>query len=326
VKQIFITGAAGFIGSTLADALLAQGKQVVGWDNFSTGQPKFIEAARANPNFKLIEGDNLDLPSLTAAMRGCDTVFHLAAIAGVSSYDRLPLRTFDVNLEGTRNVLDAALQLGVRRVINFSTSEVYGAHALHVDEGSPTVQGPAAQARWIYAVSKLAGDHLALAYYREHGLPVVSIRPFNIYGPRQVGEGAVQSFSLRALRGEPLVISGDGSQLRAWCYVEDFVDGVLRASRTPEAIGKIFNLGNPHCTVSVLKLAELVRIASGRDVPLVHRERDDAEVELRIPNIDRARHVLGWSPQIGLEDGIDRAVGWYRQVLMDAPLLLAAEA
>jgi UDP-glucose 4-epimerase len=322
--RILVTGGAGFIGSWLCQALLDT-HEVVVFDNLRRDALRYSPVAQ-HPWLRVIQGDVLDAEAVQAAMAGCDTVFHLAAIAGVSSYARIPVRTFEVNLLGTRHVLEAARRLGVRRVVNLSTSEVYGAHAFRVDEESPTSLGPVSQPRWIYAVSKLAGEHLALAYSREHGVPVVSVRPFNVYGPRQVGEGAIQTFALRALRGEPLEVRGDGSQVRAWCYVSDFVDGLLRAGREPEAVGKTFNLGNPSSTITVLGLAELVRRVSGAEVPIVFREQASAEVELRIPNVERACRLLGWSPRVGLEEGVSRAVAWYRQVLADAPALLNERA
>src|SRR5262249_34779093 len=150
---------------------------------------------------------------------------------------------------------------GIDRLVDFSTSEVFGSYAFRVQEGDVTSLGAVGESRGTYAVSKLATGHLAHNYYKEFGLPSVSIRPFNIYGPRQVGQGAIHAFVVRALRGEDLVVHNDGAQIRAWCYIDDIIDGVLLALEKPSAIGQAFNIGNPRSVVTVHNLAqEIVRL------------------------------------------------------------------
>ena len=169
----------------------------------------------------------LDSAAVRQAMEGCDAVIHLASIAGVDTVLRNPVLTMRVSLLGTMNVLEAAAAKGgIKRVIDFSTSEVFGRYAYNVTEWDATTLGAVGEARWTYAVAKLATEHLAMNYWKQYQLPACSIRPFNIYGPRQVGEGAVHHFIVRALRGEPLQVHNDGSQIRAWCYVDDIVDGI----------------------------------------------------------------------------------------------------
>src|SRR5213079_3166998 len=162
-----------------------------------------------------------------------------------------PVRTMRVNLIGTYNVLEAALATKetVERLIEFSTSEVFGTYAFRVDETSATTQGSVGEARWTYAVSKLAGEHMAHAYHQEFGLPTASVRPFNVYGPGQIGGGAIRAFIEAALAGHDLTIHGDGSQIRAWCYVDDMVEALLLALERDEAVGETFNIGNA-CSTS----------------------------------------------------------------------------
>ena len=210
-------------------------------------------------------------------------------------------------------MLEAALaQGGIERFIDFSTSEVFGSYAYRVREGDVTSLGAVGEARWTYAVSKLATEHLAHNYYMQYGLPACSIRPFNIYGPGQVGEGAIHRFIVRALRGEDLEIHNDGSQIRAWCYVDDIVDAVLLCLERAEAVGKAFNIGNPRSVCTIYDLArQIVRLTGSRS-QLRFVEWAHTDVELRVPNIDKARALLGYEPKVDLEEGLLRTIEWYR--------------
>jgi nucleoside-diphosphate-sugar epimerase len=246
-------------------------------------------------------------------MQGCQIVVHLAAIAGVDTVLKMPVTTMKVNIIGTYNVLEAALQEpGVERLVDFSTSEVFGTFAYKVQEGDVTSLGAVGEARWTYAVSKLATEHLAHNYHKQYGLPALSIRPFNIYGPGQVGEGAIHRFIVQALRNEDLTIHRDGSQIRAWCYVDDIVDGVLLCLGKPEAVGQVFNIGNPRSVVTVYNLAQQVVRLSGARSRLIFVDWPYVDVELRVPNIDKARQLLGYEPKVDLEEGLLRTIEWYR--------------
>jgi len=167
------------------------------------------------------------------------------------------------------------------------------------------------EARWTYAVSKLATEHLALNYHKQYGLPALSVRPFNIYGPNQVGEGAVHHFIVRALKNEPLVVHNDGSQIRSWCYIDDIVDGILVTLERPEAVGHAFNIGNPRATVTIYNLAALIIRLSGSASSIETVKWDFPDVELRIPNINKAREILGFEPSVDLDDGLLRTIDWY---------------
>src|SRR5579883_2484347 len=192
-------------------------------------------ALASHPNFAFHVGDVLDVARVAELARGASHIVHAAAIAGVDTVLQSPVRTMRVNVIGTYNVLEAAVatKATVERLIEFSTSEVFGSYAYKVDEEHVTTQGSVGEARWTYAVSKLAGEHMAHAYHDELHLPAVSVRPFNVYGPGQIGGGAIRAFIEGALAGRNLTIHGDGSQIRAWLYVDDMVEGLLLALEHP---------------------------------------------------------------------------------------------
>jgi nucleoside-diphosphate-sugar epimerase len=312
-KRILIPGGGGFIGTTISERLVGD-NQIVILDNGYRDALRHTGLAE-HKNVTVIRGDVLNYQDVLSAMEGCQVVIHLAAIAGVPDVFRRPTMTMKVPLLGTYHVLEAALQRGVERLIDFSTSEVFGSYAYRVQEADVTSLGAVGEARWTYAVSKLATEHLAHNYYKEFGLPTVSIRPFNIYGPRQVGSGAVHEFVMRALRGEDLVVHNDGSQIRAWCYVDDIVDGVLLAATRPEAVGHAFNIGNPRCVITVYNLArEIIRL-TGSNSAIRFEKMNNADVELRVPSIAKARELLGYEPRIDLDEGLARTIDWYRGLI-----------
>jgi nucleoside-diphosphate-sugar epimerase len=310
---VLITGGAGFIGSHLVERLTAGGRNRVRvLDTFRRDALRPAGLDRL-PGVELIEGDVMDAAAVRRAVDGTDHIIHLASIAGVDTVMRMPALTMRISLLGTANVLDAALATGgCRRFIDFSTSEVFGRFAYHVTEFDVTTLGAVGEARWTYAVAKLATEHLAMTYHRQHGFPAVSIRPFNIYGPRQVGEGAVHHFIVRALKGEPLTVHNDGAQIRAWCYVDDIVDAVERVLTDERAVGHSFNIGNPRSTVTIYNLArEVVRLSSsGSRIEFV--KWDHPDVELRVPAVGKARELLDWSAKVDLEEGLLRTIYWYR--------------
>jgi nucleoside-diphosphate-sugar epimerase len=313
-RRILITGGAGFIGSHLVERL-APRNEVVILDNLRRNA--LAEAGLdAHPHVQLVVGDVLDAAAVRRAAEGCDAVIHLASIAGVDTVIQNPVLTMQVCLQGTMNVLEAVAASGaITRFIDFSTSEVFGRYAYNVTEWDATTLGAVGEARWTYAVAKLATEHLAMNYHKQHGLPAVSIRPFNIYGPRQVGMGAVHHFIVRALKGEPLEIHNDGAQIRAWCYVDDIVEGLLLCLTRDEAVGHAFNIGNPRSTLTIYNLArEIVRLSSSSS-PIQFVRWPQADVELRIPNIEKAKELLGFVARVDLEEGLLRTIHWYRRKL-----------
>jgi UDP-glucose 4-epimerase len=314
-KRVFITGGAGFIGTTLARELVER-NTVVAFDNLHRDALAATGLAD-HENFTLIQGDVLDAAAVRDAARGATHVVHCAAIAGVDTVLESPVRTMRVNVIGTYNVLEAALATGttVERFVDFSTSEVFGTHAFRVQEGQVSTIGSVGEARWTYAVSKLAGEHMAHAYHDELGLPTVTVHPFNVYGPGQIGGGAIRAFIETVLRGNELVIHGDGSQIRAWCYVTDMVSGVLACLERPEAVGQAFNIGNPRSAVTIYDLAQRIKRLMHYDGEIVFQPLHYADVELRIPNVEKARELLGWEPQVELDDGLQKTIAWYRERL-----------
>jgi len=309
-RTIFITGGAGFIGSTLAGRLV-QANRVVIYDNLARNSLKGRSFA-GHPNLQLIEGDILDAEALTRAMAGADIIVHCAAIAGIDTVIQRPVSTMRVNMVGSANVLEAASKLSrCDRVVCFSTSEVFGQHAFRSTETDRTVMGAVGEARWTYAVSKLAEEHLALAYYHEQWLPTTVVRPFNVYGPGQVGEGALRTFVQRAIEDEPIEIHGDGTQIRAWCYVDDMVDGVLLAMTCPKAVGESFNIGNERAVTTIYGLANtVVRVLQSKST-IQFTRKDYVDVELRIPSVAKAKDLLGFSAKVDLDEGIEQTAAFY---------------
>lgn len=311
-KNIFITGGAGFIGSTLA-ARLADNNKITLFDNLARNTIQHTDLGK-HPNISLIQGDILDPASIASAIKGADMVVHAAAIAGIDTVIKSPVKTMEVNMIGTANVLRSAQQAGVSdRLIEFSTSEVFGSMAYRVSEENHAVAGSAGEARWVYAVSKLAGEHLTHAYYREYNLPAVTLRPFNVYGPGQTGEGAIQIFIRKALKNEPITIYGDGAQIRAWCFVDDMVDALMLALEKPEAIGESFNVGNARAVTTIFGLAETVCRVLNSSSEIVFKSPLSADIELRIPETKKAEKLLGYKAKVDLEEGIRRTAEWYRQ-------------
>lgn len=313
-QRIFLTGGAGFIGTALVRRLAEQNQCVV----YDLLRRNALGAAGLDKhsNVTLVQGDVRDHAALTKAMEGATHVIHLASIAGVDTVLKDPVLTMEIALEGTMNALRAARTVGkVKRFVDFSTSEVFGTHAYRVAEGDVTTLGAVGEARWTYAVAKLATEHLAHNYAKQYGLPTVSIRPFNIYGPGQVGEGAVHAFVVRALKGEPISIHNEGDQIRSWCYIDDIVDGILLSLENDNAIGHAFNIGNPRSTVTIYQLAQLVvRLANSRsEIKFV--PWNFADVELRIPDVKKAHELLNFRARVDLEDGLMRTIVWYREKL-----------
>jgi len=311
-KRIFVTGGAGFIGTTLARRLVEH-NDVVAFDNLHRDAVSGTDLLD-HPNYRLVEGDILDAGHLAEAARGATHFVHCAAIAGVDTVLQSPVRVMRVNMIGTFNALEAALATEgtLERFVDFSTSEVFGTHAFRVEEGQVSTIGSVGEARWTYAVSKLAGEHMAHAYHDELGLPTVTVHPFNVYGPGQIGGGAIRAFIEAPLAGRDLTIHGDGSQIRAWTYVTDMVSGVLACLEHEAAPGQTFNIGNPRSSVTVYDLAQRIKRLSGAPGEIVFQPLHYADVELRIPNVEKARTVLGWEPVVELDEGLEKTIAWYR--------------
>ena len=309
-KRIFLTGGAGFIGTKIIERLITDNEIVV-YDTFQRDSLA-NSILKEHPNITIIKGNVLDKNNVKKAIIGSQIIIHLAAIAGIDTVIKSPTSTMTVNFVGTSNVLESAKTLPtLERFIDFSTSEVYGSYAFKLGEEQCTTMGAVGAARWTYAISKLAAEHLAHGYHEEFHLPVTSIRPFNIYGPGQVGDGAIHNFIIRAIKNEDIIIHGDGDQIRSWCYVDDMVDAILLSLENPKAIGEVFNIGNPKGTITILSLAEkIIDIAKSKS-KIVFVPKPYVDVELRIPDIEKSKKVLKFNPKVDLNIGLMRTIQWY---------------
>ncbi|ALO15759.1 dTDP-glucose 4,6-dehydratase 2 [Salinivirga cyanobacteriivorans] len=314
-KKIFITGGAGFIANILISRLVEDNK-IIAFDNFHRDTLTDSEFAK-HANLEIVKGDVLDYNLVFESMKGADIVIHAAAIAGIDTVIKRPTHTMRVNMIGTSNVLEAAKEHKIQdRVVDFSTSEVFGSRAFKSAEEDETTSGTAGEARWTYAVSKLAGEHLSMAYYKEFKLPTVSVRPFNVYGPGQTGEGALQIFIKKALKNEDISIFGDGNQIRAWCYVDDFVEGLMRCIENHDAVGESFNIGNARAVVTIYGLAQTVLRVLNSKSKIIFKPALSADVELRIPSVEKADRILGFRAQHDLEYGIAQTAQWIERYLL----------
>jgi UDP-glucose 4-epimerase len=311
-KRIFTTGGAGFIATTLARRLVEQ-NEIVALDNLHRDALSATDLA-GHPNFEFHQTDVLDADAVRELAAGATHIVHCAAIAGVDTVLESPVRTMRVNLIGTYNVLEASVATldTLERLVDFSTSEVFGTHAYNVSEGQVSTIGSVGEARWTYAVSKLAGEHMAHAYHDELRVPTVTVRPFNVYGPGQIGGGAIRAFIEAALAGRDLTVRGDGSQIRAWCYVDDMVEAVRLCLEHRNAVGQSFNIGNPRSAVTIFDLAQRVKRLTGCPGDIVFAPLDYVDVELRIPNVTKAREEIGFEAKVELDDGLLKTIAWYR--------------
>lgn len=310
MKRILITGGGGFIGTHLAERL-CQDHEVVLLDSFRRNALSFAPWLKEHKNVSVIAADIRDAAAVSGALDGVGQVIHLAAIAGVSSYYREPLLTLETNILGTVNLLECVAGAGIEKLVYFSTSEVYGSDALFARENMPCVFGPLTDKRWVYATSKATGENFCLRYGEKHNFSCVVIRPFNVYGPRQVGEGAISNFLSAAVKKQPLKVYGDGSAIRSWCYVEDAVSAVLAVLANKDYTG-ILNIGNPREIETTLGLARRVaRLVPGTAIEYETVERQ--EVQARVPNIDLARSVLSWEPKVDLDEGLGKTLAWVKE-------------
>lgn len=313
-KRILLTGGAGFIGSTLVSRLYKDNEILI-YDNFSRDSLKYKNIK--SKNIQVVKGDVLDLDFLKKTTENFrpQMAVHLASIAGVDTVIRNPVRTLEVILIGTFNFLNSLRKYSgdLERVMDFSTSEVLGSYAYKSTELSNTNFAPVGEARWTYSVGKVAGEHLVHAFSKEHGYPSVTIRPFNIYGVGQVGEGAIHVFIKNAIKNKTIEIHGDGDQIRSWCYVDDMVDGMLLALTKKEAVGEIFNIGNPKGTITISSLAEKIVSICKSKSKIKYVPKNYVDVELRIPSIEKAKVLLGYNPKVDLNEGIRKTSIFYKK-------------
>jgi UDP-glucose 4-epimerase len=315
-----ITGGAGFVGSHLAERLLALGHEVLVLDNLSTGSINNIDQLKKSAGFSYVIDSVTNEPLLAEMIDRSDVVFHLAAAVGVKLIVEQPVHTIETNVHGTEVVLKHANKKK-KLVFIASTSEVYGKSAdVPFREAADLVLGPTAKHRWAYACSKMIDEFLALAYWKEKKLPVVVVRLFNTVGPRQTGQyGMVlPTFVRQALAGQPITVFGDGTQSRSFTYVGDVVDALIALAAEPKAIGDVFNIGNTD-EICIRDLAERVKTATGSKSPIHYIPYDQAyeagfeDMPRRVPDISKLANLIGYEPKVGLTEIIERVINHTRE-------------
>jgi len=318
--RVLITGGAGFIGSHLAEALLATGHQVTVLDNLSTGAMENIEHLKDHQGFRYVIDSVTNEPVLAELIDGADVVFHLAAAVGVKLIVEAPVHTIETNVHGTEVVLKHANKKK-KLVVIASTSEVYGkSTAVPFREDTDLVMGPTTKHRWAYACSKAIDEFLALAYWKERKLPVIIVRFFNTVGPRQTGRYGmvIPNFVRQGLAGQPITVHGDGTQTRSFCFVGDVVDALLRLVAEPRAVGEVFNVGNTQ-EISIMALAEKVRDLTGGRSEIVTIPYDQAyeagfeDMPRRVPDLAKISHLVGYAPEVGLDEILERVVDHFQK-------------
>lgn len=312
-KTILITGGAGFIGSSLAERLV-NGNQLILLDLTFHQKPIEFTQLLGHPNVRTVEGSILDGTDLRSLCQQADVVVHTAAVVGVNRVCNAGRETLETNYVGTSRLLQALDgSTKLQRLLYFSTSEVFGVNSFRVDENSPPSVGPIAEARWSYSIAKLAGEHLVKAYFRETQMPITIVRPFNIFGPKRTGDHAMMRFILNALSGKPLQVHGDGSQIRSWCYIDDFCSALLLMLERSEAVGEDFNIGNPSNTVTIYDLARMVVDLCGTNAPIEFVEHPFPDISIRVPSLTKAQSLLGYRPRYYLDSAVSQTVDWYRE-------------
>ncbi len=320
MAHALITGGAGFIGSHLAERLIAVGHEVTIIDNLSTGRIQNLAALEGQPRFHSAIEDIRNIHVMDRLVSECDLIFHLAAAVGVQRIISEPIETIETNIGGTEVVLKTARRYR-KKVLIASTSEVYGKGVrFPFHEDDDTVSGATTRTRWSYAASKAIDEFLALAYHREVDLPVVIFRLFNTVGPRQSGQyGMVLPRFVRwALAGEPIRVYGDGEQQRCFGNVSDVVTAIHGLSEAPQAVGQVFNIGSQE-EITIRALAERVRERVGSDSLIEFVPYDQAyeagfeDFRRRVPALDKIRSALEWEPTTTLNDTIDQIISYQRE-------------
>jgi dTDP-glucose 4,6-dehydratase len=306
-----VTGAGGFIGSHLVERLAESGAKTRALVHYnSSGGWGWLDQSSVRNDIEVILGDVRDPDSIEQAVKGVDTIFHLAALIAIPYSYRAPLSYIRTNVEGTANVLQSAIRANVELVVHTSTSEVYGtARRIPIDEDHP-LQGQSP-----YSASKIGADKIAESFHRSFGLPVVTVRPFNTYGPRQSARAVIPTIITQALADRPIKL-GNLEPTRDLNYVEDTVAGFIKAAESTNAVGNVFNLGTGR-EISIKELAQRIVELMKKDLPITTEServrREGSEVERLCADAERARTLLGWTPKFTLEEGLCHTIEWMRE-------------
>lgn len=318
-KTYLITGGAGFIGSHLAEALLAKGHRVRIIDDLSTGSIENIKHLKANRSFTCVINSITNKPVLSELVDSCDAIFHLAAAVGVKLIIKSPVHTISTNIQGTEMVLECAVKKK-RKVLVASTSEVYGkSKQLPYREEGDLILGATSKSRWSYACSKAVDEFLALAYWKEKKLPVVIVRLFNTVGPRQTGHYGMVVPTLvgQALAGEPITVYGTGKQRRCFAHVSDVVEILKDLIDSPEAVGEVLNVGSQN-EISIEALARLIKRMTGSQSPIQYIPYNKAyeegfeDMPRRVPDLSKIHRCIGYTPRRGMKQILKDVIDYDR--------------
>jgi len=308
--RIVVSGAAGFIGSHMCDRLLAEGHAVEALDNFLTGSRRNVAHLAGEPRFRLLERD---ITRPFAIEGPVDCVVNMASPASPKDYLEHPIETLDVGSLGTRRMLELALEKGARFLLT-STSECYGDPELSPQPetywGRVNSVGP----RSVYDEAKRFSEAMTMAFYRSRGVDTRIVRIFNTYGPRmRLNDGrALPNFLYQALHGKPITVYGDGSQTRSFCYVSDLIEGIWRLMQSDEHLP--VNIGNPH-EITIREFAERIKALTESPVPIIFQPLPQDDPKQRRPDIEKARKLLGWEPKVELQQGLDKTLAYFRELL-----------
>jgi len=320
--KVLITGGAGFIGSHLAEALLAEGHDVTILDNLSTGRLENVTPFEKNPNFHIVIGDILNEFLVDKLVERADWIFHLAAAVGVQLIVKDPLRSLMTNIKGSEIVLESVYRYH-RKVLITSTSEIYGKNINGpLKENDDRILGSPLKTRWSYSTSKAVDEILAFVYWKEKKVPTIIVRLFNTVGPRQTGHYGmvIPRFVEQAIKGEPITIYGTGTQSRCFLYVKDVANSMIRLMENPATVGEVFNLGSQE-EISITKLAEKIIELTGSPSKLVYVPYDQAyeegfeDMQRRIPDTTKAARTIGFKPTADLETILKMVIAEFRQRL-----------
>jgi UDP-glucose 4-epimerase len=314
MAHYLVTGGAGFIGSNIAHVLADRGEQVRILDNFATGREENIAELVEHKKVEIIRADVGDAEAVARAVKGVDYVLHQAAIPSVPRSLEDPVGGDLTNVHGTVTLLDAARKAGVKRVVYAASSSAYGEKT----PGEPKVETMLPAPLSPYAAAKLAGEYYLQAFYHSYGLETVSLRYFNIFGPRQDPKSqyaaVIPNFVTAALQGRPATIFGDGHTSRDFCFVENAVEANLLACTAPGAAGEVFNVACGEST-SLLETIEIIAGVVGKKIPPIHEAPRVGDIKFSLADISRARQVLGYTGRIKFAEGLERTIAWYRKTL-----------
>lgn len=320
MTKVLITGVAGFVGSHLAERLLEEGNEVYGLDIMLRGNKENIAELESIDKFHFFESSILDGTSLDMHIKKCDIVYHLAAAVGVEKIIGDLLKVISINVDGTKNIAAVAHKYH-KKVIFTSTSEVYGkSNQVPFKEDDNRLLGPTTVDRWVYSDTKALGEYILIGYSRQ-GLPMSIVRFFNAYGPRLDIEGSgrvISRFIVQALSGKEITVIGDGGQTRCFTYVDDVIDGLISCATNSKAEGQIFNIGNME-EISIIDLANLIKDITGSKSEIVYIKSEDLyghgyeDIPRRVPDISKAKGLLGFIPKIGIEEGLNKTIEWFKK-------------